>query len=125
MRRLSQRHPTAFVSGASKGLGCAFARMLLAEGVRVWGSSRDPSRLADLSGGHPGAFFPVVLDLADREGAVRAFDGAGAAAGGAFDIVVNNAGYGVYGEFPCVESSVWRAQVDAMLGTVMDLSHAA
>jgi short-subunit dehydrogenase len=125
MSRLSQLHGTAFVSGASKGLGLAFAQMLLGEGVRVWGSSRDPSRLADLSAGHPGAFFPVRLDLADREGAARAFGEATAAAGGSLDLFVNNAGYGIFGDFAARESSVWRAQVEGMLGTVLELSHAA
>ena len=125
MRRLDQRYATAFVSGASKGLGLAFSRMLLAEGVRVWGSSRDPSRLAELCAGNPGAFVAVTLDLSDGPAAVRAFQDASAAAGGAFDIVVNNAAYGVFGEFAAVEAPVWRAQVEGMLGTVLDLSHAA
>jgi NADP-dependent 3-hydroxy acid dehydrogenase YdfG len=78
--------------------------MLLSEGVRVWGTSRDPARLAELSAGHPGAFHPVALDLADagrRRPGVPAV--ASAAAGGAFDLVINNAGYGVFGEFAAVE----------------------
>jgi short-subunit dehydrogenase len=125
MRKLDQLHGSAFVSGASRGLGKEFARMLLGEGVRVWGTSRDLSRLADLSAGHPGAFFPVAFDLGDREGAVRAFSEASAGAGGGFDIVVNNAAYGVFGEFSALDSSVWRAQLEDMLGTVLELSHAA
>jgi short-subunit dehydrogenase len=125
MASLKQLHPTAFVSGASTGLGSAFTRMLLSEGVRVWGTSRDKSRLAELSEGNPGAFHPVELDLADGPGALRAFAGASAAAGGAFDLVVNNAGYGVFGEFEAIESSVWRAQVEGALLTVLELSHSA
>jgi short-subunit dehydrogenase len=78
-----------------------------------------------MAGAHPGAFLPVALDLADGAGAVRAFGEASAAAGGGFDLVVNNAGYGVFGEFAAVESSVWRTQVEEMLGTVLELSHAA
>jgi short-subunit dehydrogenase len=125
MGRLSQIHGTAFISGASAGLGRAFAAMLLAEGVRVWGSSRDPARLEGLAEEHPGAFHPVALDLADAEGAARSFKVASAAAGGAFDLVINNAGYGVFGDFAAVESSVWRRQVGEMLGTVLAVSHAA
>lgn len=124
MGRLSQLHPAAFVTGASGGLGRAFALMLLGEGVRVWGTSRDEARLAALSSGNPGRFFPVTLDLADPEGAVRAFNAASEAAG-AFDLVVNNAGYGVFGEFAAVDAAVWRSQVAAMLGGVLSISHAA
>jgi short-subunit dehydrogenase len=124
MASLKQLHGTAFVSGASTGLGNAFTRMLLSEGVRVWGTSRDMSRLAELSAEYPGAFHPVELDLADGRGAQRAFGGAAEAAGGAFDLVVNNAGYGVFGEFEALESSAWRAQLEGALLTVLELSHA-
>jgi short-subunit dehydrogenase len=125
MGSLKQHYATAFVSGASAGLGRAFACMLLAEGVGVWGSSRDPVRLEELSRAYPGAFHPVTLDLADGDGAVSAFTAALAAAGGSFDLVINNAGYGIFGEFEGVESSVWRGQIGGMLGTVLALSHAA
>ncbi len=125
MGSLGELHRTAFVSGASAGLGRAFSLMLLEEGVRVWGSSRDPSRLAELSSAHPGAFSPVALDLADADGALRAFTAASAAAGGGFDLVINNAGYGVFGEFAAVDAAVWRSQVGAMLGAVLTISHAA
>jgi uncharacterized protein len=125
MATLGQLHGTAFVSGASAGLGRAFAVMLLGEGVRVWGTSRDRARLEEISRAYPGAFHPVVLDLADADAAVRAFQAAALDAGGAFDLVVNNAGYGVFGEFAAIESTVWQAQIDGMLGTVLALSHAA
>ncbi len=125
MGRLSQLYPTAFVSGASNGLGRAFARMLLAEGVRVWGTSRDPARLAGVLERRPGQFYPVTLDLASPQGAVGAYEGAAEEAGGAFDLVVNNAGYGVFGEFGALDSSVWRTQLEGMLGTVVTLSHCA
>ena len=54
-----------------------------------------------------------------------AFGAASQAAGGAFDLVVNNAGYGVFGEFAAVDAGVWRSQIGAMLGTVLSISHAA
>jgi uncharacterized protein len=125
MGSLKQRYATAFVSGASAGLGRAFALMLLDEGVRVWGSSRDPARLGDLSGAHPGEFHPVTLDLAEGDAAVTAFTAALASAGGSFDLVVNNAGYGIFGEFEGVDSAVWQGQIAGMLGTVLAISHAA
>ena len=118
--RLSDRHRTAFVTGAASGLGRAFAGMLLAEGVRVWGTSRDPDRLDPREG-----LRPVALDLADAAGAAAAFDRASREAGEGFDIVVNNAGYGVFGGFDAVDFARWQAQLDAMLGATMRLAHAA
>ena len=125
MGALKQLRPSAFVSGASAGLGHEFAAMLLQEGVRVWGSSRDPSRLGRLAAAYPEAFFPVALDLADGPSALSAFSAAAEAASGSFDLMVNNAGYGVFGEFDALESKVWRSQLNDMLGSVTELSHAA
>ncbi len=125
MRRLGDIYRTAFVTGASSGLGRAFSEMLLAEGVQLWGTSRDPRRLAELDARHAPAFTPVTLDLADWSSAESAWAHAAAEAGGGFDLMVNNAGYGVFGEFAEVEDSVWVAQLDAMLGTSLRLAHAA
>ena len=121
-RPLSTLYRTAFVTGASSGLGRCFAEMLLAEGVRVWGTSRDPARLAGLG---PAGFTPVTLDLARPAEAEAAWQRAAGEAGGGFDLVVNNAGYGVFGEFGVTDWSVWQAQFTAMLGTNLRLVHAA
>jgi short-subunit dehydrogenase len=123
MPRVSDFHATAFVTGASSGLGRAFAEMLLADEVRVWGTSRDPGRLALLGAGPH--FTPVALDLAAPAAAEAAFAQAAAEAGGAFDLVVNNAGYGRFGGFAEVASADWQAQIEAMLGTTLRLAHAA
>jgi short-subunit dehydrogenase len=123
MPKVSDLYRTAFVSGASSGLGRAFTEMLLADGVSVWGTSRDPSRLARLA--ESPTFTPVALDLASPEAAESAFVKAAAQAGGAFDLVINNAGYGVFGRFAAVGAPVWEAQLDAMLGTTLRLAHAA
>lgn len=122
--RLATRYRTALVTGASTGLGRAFAGMLLAEGVAVWGTSRDTSRLGDLVRDHAGSFHPVVLELGDGEAATRAFRTAEQAAGG-FDLVVNNAGYGVFGAFADVDFSVWREQLNVMLVNTALISHLA
>ncbi|MSU69727.1 MAG: SDR family NAD(P)-dependent oxidoreductase [Opitutaceae bacterium] len=124
--RVSDLYRTALVTGASAGLGRAFAEMLLAEGVGVWGTARDIARLAPLAAGRtPAAFTPVALDLADGRAAAADFARAAEGAGGAFDLVVQNAGYGVFGEFSGTDFSVWQAQLDAMLLTTARLSHAA
>jgi short-subunit dehydrogenase len=122
--RLAQLHRTAFVTGASTGLGRAFVEMLLASGVRVWGTSRRTDRLAELQAQHPTEFTGLALDLRDGAGAVAAFMTADAEAGG-FDLVINNAGYGVFGEFAAVDFSVWEEQLQVMLINTARLTHAA
>jgi short-subunit dehydrogenase len=120
--RVSDLHRTAFVTGASTGLGRAFAEMLLAEGVQVWGTSRDVARLSPLSA-QP-AFKGVALDLRDGTRAAEIFREAESAAGG-FDLVINNAGYGVFGEFATTDFAVWQEQIEVMLLHTARLSHLA
>lgn len=116
---LSSRYRTAFITGASTGLGLAFTEMLLAEGVEVWGTSRDAARLA----ARP-RFHPVTLDLADGAAAERAFMDAERAAGG-FDVVINNAGFGVFGHFATTDFAHWEEQMRVMLVNTARLAHAA
>lgn len=116
---LSSRYRTAFVTGASTGLGLAFAEMLLAEGVEVWGTARDAARLP----ARP-RFHPVVLDLGDGDAAERAFADAERSAGG-FDIVVNNAGFGAFGSYAHTDFSVWEHQFRVMLVNTARLSQVA
>jgi short-subunit dehydrogenase len=118
--KVSDHYRTAFVTGASSGLGATFAEMLLADGVRVWGTARDPARLAAREN-----FSPVALDLADPAAAEKSFLHAADAAGGAFDLVIHNAGYGVFGPFAATDFAVWQAQLDAMLLATLRLAHAA
>ena len=122
--RVSDLHRTAFITGASTGLGRAFADMLLTDGVRVWGTSRDSNRLATLTSTHAGAFSAVALELQDAPAAERAFRAAEETAGG-FDLVINNAGYGVFAEFAGTDFATWDEQLQVMLVNTARLSHLA
>lgn len=119
MSTLADRYPTALVTGASAGLGRAFADMLLGEGVRVWGTARNPARLPGRAG-----LTPVALDLADPAAVEHAFRTADTAAGG-LALVINNAGYGRFGPFVERDFADWRRQCDAMLTQTLHLSHLA
>jgi short-subunit dehydrogenase len=125
LSHLSERFPTAFVTGASAGLGRAFVEMLLAENVRVWGTARDAGRLTDLALRWPAQFTPVILDLAEPAPAEAAFQRAMKSAGGVFDLLINNAGYGVFGGFDETDPEVWAKQIAAMLSSTMRLTHSA
>ncbi len=112
--RVSAHYRSAFITGASTGLGRAFAEMLLADGVKVWGTSRDPARLAALTEEHRGAFTAVVLELREASNVAAIFQRAEAEAGG-FDIAINNAGYGLFGDFSSTAFPSWEEQIDVML----------
>lgn len=116
---LSGRYRTAFVTGASTGLGLAFTEMLLREGVEVWGTARSVARLSQREG-----FHAVALELGDGAAAEKIFLAAERAASG-FDLVINNAGFGAFGDFGGTDFAVWQSQLEIMLLNTARLSHAA
>jgi len=78
---------TAIVTGASRGIGLAVVRGLVAEGVRVTAGARKSSAELDEMAG-TGAVQAVEVDLAEAGGPARLV----AAAGNRIDILVNNVG---------------------------------
>jgi NAD(P)-dependent dehydrogenase (short-subunit alcohol dehydrogenase family) len=84
---------TALVTGASSGLGLAFARMLHAEGLQVWATSRDGTRIPAGAGYHA-----VALDLLS-EASLLAGVAQVRREAGVPDVLVNNAGAGVFAAF--------------------------
>jgi len=77
-----------FLTGASSGIGLAIAKLLVAEGHEVWGTSRNLQRIPRMPQLHP-----VRLDLGDPRSVEGAFKAALAEAGH-FDVLINNAGAG-------------------------------
>jgi len=113
---LELRGKTALVTGASAGIGREIARVLAARGVGVLVlMARRKERLdelaAEIAGSHPAVRVLVrSVDLLDRRaiaGVVDALEREGVG----IDVLVNNAGFGVYGRF---EKSNW-ARVEEML----------
>jgi short-subunit dehydrogenase len=91
------------ITGASEGIGAAFARRYAAKGRDLLLIARraDPLiRLADeLRAAHPIHIATLSQDVSSPD-APAAIDAALTAAGGYCDLLVNNAGIGVSGEFP-------------------------
>jgi NAD(P)-dependent dehydrogenase (short-subunit alcohol dehydrogenase family) len=83
------------ITGASRGLGRAFAEAALDEGDTVVLTARDPSTVGDLCAAHPGASLALELDVTDRAAAHRAVARA-LDAFGRIDVLVNSAGYGLH-----------------------------
>jgi NAD(P)-dependent dehydrogenase (short-subunit alcohol dehydrogenase family) len=86
---------TAFVTGATSGLGVHFARILAESGARVAVAGRRMDRLKDVAAGIKGAL-AVSLDVTDAARVPGAIAEAENALG-PIDILVNNAGMSVQG----------------------------
>ena len=117
---------TALVTGASSGIGLAFARALAGRGYDVIVTARRQDRLEalarDVIERHGIRAHVVVEDLADPQGSERLV-GVLAARGLAVDILVNNAGFGVAGRY---SSTAWEQQrnfLQVMVVAVSELTH--
>jgi NADP-dependent 3-hydroxy acid dehydrogenase YdfG len=84
----------AAVTGASRGLGAEFARVLAEEGYAVALGGRDVEAIERLASGLP-ASFAHALDVGSSE-SVAAFRDAVLARFGRVDVLVNNAGIGIF-----------------------------
>ncbi|MEV6978323.1 SDR family NAD(P)-dependent oxidoreductase [Kitasatospora sp. NPDC093806] len=112
-----------FITGASRGLGRAFADAALAAGDRVAVAARSAGPLEELAAAHPGRVLPLTLDVTDRDAVFAAVDAA-TSHFGRLDIVVNNAGMlamGMVEEFTEAEA---RAQLDVNFFGVLWVSQA-
>ncbi len=103
----------ALVTGASSGIGAAFARALARDGVSCVLAARREDRLRSLADElekrHQVATRVVTVDLAAREGAERLAE---AVSDLEIAILVNNAGFGCAGRFEMQDRERMRAMVE-------------
>jgi NAD(P)-dependent dehydrogenase (short-subunit alcohol dehydrogenase family) len=119
VERLSDHFKTALITGASSGLGLAFAQMLLAEGVSVIGMSRNPE-IPDA----PEGYQPWSVDLSDTASLEAALDEIFETFPD-IDLVINNAGFGVLSHLEAMEPEVIRSQYAVMLAAPTTISSRA
>ena len=93
----------AVITGASRGIGESYARQLAARGYALHLVARDAERLArvadEIRETHGVAVEEIVLDLAQADGAERLYAEMRRRRAEPVDLLVNNAGFGLYGEF--------------------------
>jgi short-subunit dehydrogenase len=112
----------ALVTGASSGIGEAFARALHARGDKLVLVARRGDRLARLAAElGPDRVLPVTLDLAGPDAADTLRDTL-AARGIAVRLLVNNAGVGYGGRFLDQPKERHRAMIDVDVRAVVDLT---
>ena len=102
------------VTGTSSGLGKSFVEAVLASGERVVATLRKPEVLAYLKDSYtPEQLLVQQLDVVNDEQIEAAF-AATKEHFGRLDVVVNNAGYGLFGEAEGLPLDEAREQVEVL-----------
>jgi NAD(P)-dependent dehydrogenase (short-subunit alcohol dehydrogenase family) len=99
---MTQRPPVVLITGTSSGIGRAIASAFAAKGFEVFGTSRNPQRNEPIAGVEL-----LPLDVSDPASVASAVSTVIQRAG-RIDVLVNNAGVGVFGA--AEESSIAQAQ---------------
>lgn len=102
----AERARTVLLTGASAGIGLETARLLTSNGFEVWGTSRDIARLPKLP-----QFHPVAMDLRQPN----------LPADVPFDVLINNAGAGVFGPLETLPAELVREQLHLLVEAPLEL----
>jgi NAD(P)-dependent dehydrogenase (short-subunit alcohol dehydrogenase family) len=103
-----------FITGTSKGFGRVWAEAALGRGDRVVATARNADTLTPLVEAYGDLVLPLALDVNDK----AAIDAAVKQAHehfGRLDVVVNNAGYGLFGAIEELTEQQARDQVETNL----------
>jgi NAD(P)-dependent dehydrogenase (short-subunit alcohol dehydrogenase family) len=111
---------TAVVTGATRGLGRAFARALAEVGANIVIGGRDADAAAEVEDELAGLGRRTITVLGDitRREVVEQVRDAALAEFGAIDVLINNAGYCVHAPALEVTAEQWRAVMDINVDAV-------
>lgn len=102
------------VTGASSGLGLAFARTLLEAGAQVFGLARRGDRLEAIRTELGDRFHPIPCDVTEEAQVKRSFEGIKREAGH-LDVLINNAGLGQFAPIDKLSLNQWSVQMETNL----------
>jgi len=118
----------ALVTGGSRGIGLAIARALVAEGVNVAITGRNETTLSAarprVEEAGPGSVETLQADVRRYDDMHRAVEATAARFGG-LDILINNAGVGVFAGVASMTPAQWSEVIDTNLTGVFNATHAA
>ncbi|MFL6227308.1 MAG: SDR family oxidoreductase [Pyrinomonadaceae bacterium] len=109
---------SAVVTGGTKGIGRAIAESLVREGMNVCISARDAGEIeravTELGDAGEGIVTGAVCDVRDYDGVRALFEHAAGELGGV-DVLVNNAGIGIFGRVDDMSPEDFRAVLETNL----------
>ena len=124
--RAPESRRTALVTGASSGIGEAFAEVFAAEGFDLVITARREERLAAVADmlrrEHGNQVDVIVADLSVQDAPAKLCDEI-ARRGLVVDVLVNNAGYGVPGTFAASPWTRQAALLQVMVVALAELTH--
>ncbi len=116
---------TVLVTGASTGIGAEFARRLAERGADLVLVARSEDKLialaAELEAAHPIRAIPVAADLS-APGAIDTLIGKVAAHGVEIDVLINNAGFGTFGDLATSDPVRIDQEIDLNVGALTSLT---
>jgi len=115
---LERRKRVALVTGASSGMGKEIAKRLIKDGYQVYVAARTVDRMADLVGLGAKA---VAMDISREADIVETVRRINVEVGGV-DVLVNNAGFGLYGAVEDISLDEARYQFEVNLFGVARLT---
>jgi NAD(P)-dependent dehydrogenase (short-subunit alcohol dehydrogenase family) len=113
-----------FITGTSKGFGRVWAEAALERGDRVAATARQVKTLAPLVERYGNQVAAITLDVTDKAAVDAAIHEAHERFG-RLDVVINNAGYGLFGTIEEVSEAEARAQIETNLFGALWVTQAA
>jgi NAD(P)-dependent dehydrogenase (short-subunit alcohol dehydrogenase family) len=102
---------TIFITGASRGFGKLWAEAFLKRGDNVVATARNLDTLNDLVTEYGDSILPIQLDVNNREAGFAAIAKAKQHFG-TIDVLINNAGYGLFGAIEETSEQEAREQIE-------------
>lgn len=113
-----------FITGASRGFGKIWTEAFLKRGDKVAATVRNLDTLSDLAKKYGNALLPIQLDVTDRAASFAAVKKAKEHFG-QIDVVINNAGYGLFGAIEETSEKEARDQMEANVFGLLWITQAA
>jgi NADP-dependent 3-hydroxy acid dehydrogenase YdfG len=111
----------AIVTGASKGIGAEFSKMLVENGAKVYGLARSEDKLQSIKEHLGDQFVPVVMDVTKYD-AMEEWVSATFDSDHLPDILVNNAGLGYFSAVDELPLDQWHRMMDVNLSGIFYLT---